>query len=109
MSKNICAIIPKIHKDMTLIVRQLAPGDSGLPLEIYAFSNETTWGVYESVQSDIFDHIFLRLSLCLDFAFFQNPTGQDIVNLKEKKSIRRDIEDMTYGKITNRPFGGLFI
>ncbi|MEK5035285.1 mechanosensitive ion channel family protein [Paenibacillus sp. FSL R7-0302] len=74
---------PKIHKDMTLIVRQLAPGDSGLPLEIYAFSNETTWGVYESVQSDIFDHIFAIIPL-FGLRVFQNPTGQDIVNLKER-------------------------
>lgn len=75
---------PKIHKDMTLIVRQLAPGDSGLPLEIYAFSNETTWGVYESVQSDIFDHIFAIIPL-FGLRVFQNPTGQDIVNLKESR------------------------
>lgn len=72
---------PKIHKDMTLIVRQLEAGDSGLPLEIYAFSNETTWGVYESVQSDIFDHIFAIIPL-FGLRVFQNPTGQDIVNLK---------------------------
>ncbi|MEK3761551.1 mechanosensitive ion channel domain-containing protein [Paenibacillus sp. FSL P4-0338] len=75
---------PKIHKDMTLIVRQLEAGDSGLPLEIYAFSNETTWGVYESVQSDIFDHIFAIIPL-FGLRVFQNPTGQDIVNLKERR------------------------
>ncbi|WP_341348754.1 mechanosensitive ion channel domain-containing protein [Paenibacillus sp. FSL H3-0469] len=75
---------PKIHKDMTLIVRQLEAGDSGLPLEIYAFSNETTWGVYESVQSDIFDHIFAVIPL-FGLRVFQNPTGQDIVNLKERR------------------------
>ena len=75
---------PKIHKDMTLIVRQLEAGDSGLPLEIYAFSNETTWGVYESVQSDIFDHIFAIIPL-FGLRVFQNPTGQDIVNLKDSR------------------------
>ncbi|AIQ38788.1 mechanosensitive ion channel domain-containing protein [Paenibacillus sp. FSL R7-0312] len=75
---------PKIHKDMALIVRQLEPGDSGLPLEIYAFSNDTTWGVYESVQSDIFDHIFAIIPV-FGLRVFQNPTGQDIVNLKERK------------------------
>ncbi len=75
---------PKIHKDMALIVRQLEPGDSGLPLEIYAFSNDTTWDVYESVQSDIFDHIFAILPV-FGLRVFQNPTGQDIVNLKERK------------------------
>ncbi|MUG47051.1 mechanosensitive ion channel family protein [Paenibacillus woosongensis] len=73
---------PKIHQEMTLIVRQLAPGDNGLPLEIYAFSNDTNWGVYESVQADIFDHIF-AVAPTFGLRAFQNPTGHDIANLKE--------------------------
>ncbi|MNE47582.1 Miniconductance mechanosensitive channel YbdG [compost metagenome] len=79
---------PKIHKDMTLLVRQLAPGDNGLPLEIYAFSNDTTWGVYESVQADIFDHIFAVIPT-FGLRVFQNPTGHDIVHLKEKAEYSR--------------------
>lgn len=75
---------PKIHKDLTLIVRQLAPGDNGLPIEIYAFSNDTNWGVYESVQADIFDHIFAVVPI-FGLRVFQNPTGHDIVHLKESK------------------------
>ncbi|WP_342563825.1 mechanosensitive ion channel domain-containing protein [Paenibacillus sp. FSL R7-0345] len=78
---------PKIHKDMTLLVRQLAPGDNGLPLEIYAFSNDTTWGVYESVQADIFDHIFAVIPT-FGLRVFQNPTGHDIVHLKEKAELQ---------------------
>lgn len=80
---------PKIHKDMTLIVRQLAPGDNGLPLEIYAFSNDTAWGVYESVQADIFDHIF-AVAPTFGLRAFQNPTGHDIVQLKENKQFQRE-------------------
>ncbi|PWW33721.1 MULTISPECIES: mechanosensitive ion channel family protein [Paenibacillus] len=79
---------PKIHKDMTLIVRQLAPGDNGLPLEIYAFSNDITWGVYESVQADIFDHIF-AVAPTFGLRAFQNPTGHDIVQLKESPQYSR--------------------
>ncbi|MGF9700628.1 mechanosensitive ion channel family protein [Paenibacillus sp. MABNR03] len=79
---------PKIHKDMTLIVRQLAPGDNGLPLEIYAFSNDITWGVYESVQADIFDHIF-AVAPTFGLRAFQNPTGHDIVQLKESPQFSR--------------------
>lgn len=75
---------PKIHKDMTLIVRQLAPEDNGLPLEIYAFSNDTNWVVYESVQADIFDHIFAVVPI-FGLRVFQNPTGHDIARLKESK------------------------
>ena len=48
---------PKIHQKMTLIVRQMAPTDRGLPLEIYCFTNDTAWEHYEAIQSDIFDHL----------------------------------------------------
>lgn len=73
---------------MTLIVRQLASGDNGLPLEIYAFSNDTNWGVYESIQADIFDHIFAAVPT-FGLRIFQNPTGHDIVHLKESKEYPR--------------------
>ncbi|UVI30602.1 mechanosensitive ion channel family protein [Paenibacillus spongiae] len=76
---------PKIHKDMTLIVRQLAPGDNGLPLEIYAFSNDTNWGVYESIQADIFDHIFAAAPT-FGLRTFQNPTGHDIAHFERDTS-----------------------
>lgn len=49
---------PKIRQDLTLIVRQLAPSaSSGLPLEIYCFTNDTAWANYEGIQADIFDHV----------------------------------------------------
>ena len=40
------------------MVRQLAPDEKGLPLEIYGFTKDTIWVNYERVQADIFDHIF---------------------------------------------------
>ena len=49
---------PKIHQNMTLMVRQLAPTSEGLPVELYVFTNVTVWAEYEGIQSDIFDHIF---------------------------------------------------
>jgi miniconductance mechanosensitive channel len=52
---------PGIHKNMTLMVRQLPPVESGLPLEIYCFTNTTVWAQYESIQSDIFDHLLAIL------------------------------------------------
>src|SRR5690606_9039905 len=48
---------PGIHQEMTIMVRQLAPGPDGLPLEIYCFTNTVAWTEYEGIQSDIFDHI----------------------------------------------------
>ena len=72
---------PRIDQNMTLIIRQLAPGPEGLPLEIYCFTNTTEWAVYEDIQSDIFDHL---LAVMPEFGLrlFQKPAGSDLVNLK---------------------------
>lgn len=72
---------PGIHKEMTLIVRQLAPTENGLPLEIYAFTNDVRWDVYETIQADIFDHLF---AVAQEFGLrvFQNPSGNDLRTLK---------------------------
>lgn len=67
---------PGIHKEMTLMVRQLAPQETGLPIEIYAFTNKTEWAVYEGIQADIFDHI-LAIAPSFGLRIFQNPTGHD--------------------------------
>ncbi|GLX70523.1 mechanosensitive ion channel family protein [Paenibacillus glycanilyticus] len=77
---------PKIHKGMTKIVRQLAPGQNGLPLEIYAFTNNINWAVYEAVQSDLFDHI---LAVAPEFGLqvFQSPSGQDFRNNRAKSEV----------------------
>ena len=48
---------PKIHTQLTFLVRQLAPTDHGLPIEIYVFSTDQNWVIYEGIQSDIFDHL----------------------------------------------------
>ena len=52
---------PKIHQDMTFLVRQLAPTEYGLPIEIYVFSTDQSWVNYEGIQSDIFDHLLAVL------------------------------------------------
>ena len=68
---------PGLQGDATQIVRQLPPGEYGLPLEIYAFTNTTDWATYENIQSDIFDHI---ISVAGEFGLrlFQNPSGYDV-------------------------------
>ena len=65
-----------IHNEMTFLVRQLVPEADGLPIEIYVFSNDTNWVNYESIQSNIFDHLLAILSE-FDLKVFQNPTGND--------------------------------
>ncbi len=54
---------PDIHKGLTHMVRQLQPGPTGLPLEVYCFSARQQWVDYERVQADIFDHIYAVLPL----------------------------------------------
>lgn len=67
---------PKLHKGMIQMVRQLQPTEHGLPIEIYAFTNDTAWVNYEAIQSDIFDHI-LAVVPEFDLRVFQNPSGYD--------------------------------
>jgi len=52
---------PDIHTDMTFLVRQLQSTEKGLPIEIYIFTKTIEWAKYESIQSDIFDHILAAL------------------------------------------------
>lgn len=54
---------PKLHNDMTMMVRQLPPTETGLPLEIYCFSNDINWVAYEGIQADIFDHCLAMLPI----------------------------------------------
>ncbi|MCK0179248.1 mechanosensitive ion channel family protein [Flavobacteriaceae bacterium S0862] len=46
-----------INKDMTIMVRQLAPTSQGIPIEIYAFSSDKRWQNYEYIMADVFDHV----------------------------------------------------
>ncbi len=72
---------PKIHNSgYTFIVRQLAPTASGLPIEIYCFSNDQDWTRYEGIQSDIFDHIFAMVPE-FGLRLFQDPTGADFAKM----------------------------
>ncbi len=67
---------PDINQDMTLLVRQLEPGPNGLPIQIYCFSSDKRWAVYERIQADIFDHL-LAIAKEFDLRIYQNPTGGD--------------------------------
>jgi miniconductance mechanosensitive channel len=71
---------PDIRKDLTVMVRQLDPGPSGLPIEIYVFTTTTDWEQYEAIQASIFDHL---LATVPDFNLrvFQQPTGRDFNSL----------------------------
>jgi miniconductance mechanosensitive channel len=71
---------PRLRKDMTMMVRQLAPDANGLPIEIYCFTSTVVWAEYESIQADIFDHIFAVVDE-FGLRIHQSPTGNDIRSL----------------------------
>ncbi|MBU2180885.1 MAG: mechanosensitive ion channel family protein [Gammaproteobacteria bacterium] len=72
---------PDIHPRMTQMVRQLSPGATGIPLEIYAFCSDTSWLHYEAVQADIFDHVFAVITE-FDLRVYQQPSGYDLRQLQ---------------------------
>ncbi|TYB86498.1 MAG: mechanosensitive ion channel [Kosmotoga sp.] len=74
---------PMTRKDMTLMVRQLAPTEHGIPIEVYAFSKDIRWEFYEGIQSDIFDHI-LAIVPEFELRVFQYPSGYDLEPLTTK-------------------------
>jgi len=71
---------PQIRQDMTLMVRQLAPENHGLPIEIYAFTSTVVWLEYENIQADIFDHIFAVIEE-FGLRVHQTPSGNDVRSL----------------------------
>ena len=67
----------RLHPGLTQMVRQLAPGPEGVPLEIYAFTNDTEWVIYEGIQADIFDHVFAVIPE-FGLRLHQAPGGYDM-------------------------------
>ncbi len=64
------------QEGMTFLIRSLAPGRSGLPLEVYAFTKTTDWIAYEQIQGETFDHL-LAAAPNFGLRVFQEPTGMD--------------------------------
>jgi len=65
---------PATNNEMMIMVRQLAPGTQGIPLEIYAFSNDKRWKNYEYIMSDIFDHVIAAVPY-FNLQIFELPSS----------------------------------
>lgn len=48
---------PDVNQDLDLIITQKEVTAYGLPIEIYFFTKEKSWALYEKKQSNIFDHL----------------------------------------------------
>lgn len=73
---------PAIHKEMTVMVRQLQPTAHGLPLELYFFSSNTAWVAYEHLQAEIFEYIYAILPE-YGLKAFQSPAGTDLHKVEQ--------------------------
>lgn len=72
---------PNIHKEHALMVRQLQPTEHGLPIELYMFTNDVRWVYYESILSDLFDHLFASTKY-FKLEVFESPSSADFRNIK---------------------------
>ncbi len=72
----------ELIQDPPPFVRQLQPGENGVPIEIYGFTRVIQWDLYEAIQADIFDHIFSVAEL-FELRIFQSPSGYDFRLLSE--------------------------
>lgn len=61
---------PMINQELTLLVRQLAPSEVGVPIEIYCFSTDKRWANYEALQAEIIEH-FIAMLPKFDLRMFQ--------------------------------------
>jgi miniconductance mechanosensitive channel len=75
---------PNIHQGMTLLVRELAPTEVGLPIELYIFTNTTAWGEYERISGEVMNHM-LTVVKVFDLTIFEVSSGTDSYNINLKK------------------------
>jgi len=67
------------NKEMMIMVRQLAPGTQGIPLEIYAFSSDKRWQNYEYIMADIFDHVIAAVPY-FNLEIFELPSNSSFID-----------------------------
>jgi hypothetical protein len=53
---------PVVAHDLDLIIAQREAGQFGLPIEVYFFLTDKVWNEFETIQSDIFDHLIAMAS-----------------------------------------------
>jgi small-conductance mechanosensitive channel len=63
---------PDVNQSLDIIVTQKEATAYGLPIEVYFFTHEKAWAIYEKKQSDIFDHL---MTIASDFGLriYQRP------------------------------------
>jgi miniconductance mechanosensitive channel len=72
------------NKEMMIMVRQLAPTQQGIPIEMYAFSSDKRWQNYEYIMADIFDHLIAAVPY-FHLAIFELPSNSTFADFNKQK------------------------
>lgn len=80
---------PGVNTEMLFMVRQLQPTPEGLPLELYFFSAQKDWVIYERLQSEVFEHVLAILPQ-FGLRIFQSPAGSDITSVTASEGLFPD-------------------
>lgn len=65
-----------ISKEDDCFVTTLAQTASGIPLQVYCFTNTSAWFAYEGIQASIFEHLAVMLHK-FHLYTFENASGRD--------------------------------
>lgn len=68
---------PLIANDAIMIVNELEPSPEGIPIRLYCYTLTTDWVSYESIQSELFEHVAL-MAPQFELELFQFPTDIQI-------------------------------
>lgn len=63
---------PVVAQNLDLIIAQREPTQFGVPIEVYFFLSDKVWAEYETIQSDIFDHL-LAMAPTFGLRLYQLP------------------------------------
>ena len=63
---------PIVAQNLDLIIAQREPTQFGVPIEVYFFLSDKVWAEYETIQSDIFDHL-LDMAPVFGLRLYQLP------------------------------------
>ena len=63
---------PIVAQNLDLIIAQRELTESGLPIEVYFFLKDKVWNEFETIQSDIFDHL-LAMAPTFGLRLYQQP------------------------------------
>lgn len=73
------------NPDMLYMVRYLPMAEKGLPVELYLFSSEKVWKIYEGIAADLMDHT-LGITREFGLRIYQSPGSYDFQSLKDRLS-----------------------